>query len=99
MPGPAVRCPACGHVLSTVDEPAWPVHVNKATPLARGEAAAVGHLLYRVAEAAESLAISRSSLYHLISAGEIQTVFLGRTVRIPRRELERLASETDRDRM
>jgi excisionase family DNA binding protein len=37
------------------------------------------------------LAISRSSLYQLVAAGEVQTVRLGRAVRIPRRELERLA--------
>lgn len=61
MNGPAVCCPACGHALFTVDEPAWPV-----------------------------LAISRSSLYQLMSAGAVQTVRLARTVRIPRREVERL---------
>ena len=61
MNGPAVCCPACGHALFTVDEPAWPI-----------------------------LAISRSSLYQLMSAGAVQTVRLARTVRIPRREMERL---------
>ena len=86
MPGPAVRCPACGHALFTVDEPAWPARAQ-----ARGEPEPVGPLLLRVAEAAEVLAISRSSLYQLMSAGEVRTVRLGRAVRVPRREVERLA--------
>jgi excisionase family DNA binding protein len=92
MPGPAVRCPSCGHALFTVDEPAWPARLQEPTPPARGEPAPAGRLLLRVAEAAEVLAISRSSLYQLMSSGEVRTVRLGRTVRIPRRELERLAS-------
>jgi excisionase family DNA binding protein len=95
MPGPAVRCPSCGHALFTVDEPAWPARLQEPTPPARGEPAPAGRLLLRVAEAAEVLAISRSSLYQLMSSGEVRTVRLGRTVRIPRRELERLASGTD----
>ena len=88
MPGPAVRCPACGHALFTVDEPAWPARLHDPTP---PPAEPAGRLLLRVAEAAEMLAISRSSLYQLMSAGEVRTVRLGRTLRIPRRELERLA--------
>ena len=91
MPGPAVRCPACGHALFTVDEPAWPARVPSPASPARGEPEPAGRLLLRVAEAAEVLAISRSSLYQLMSAGEVRTVRLGRTVRIPRQELERLA--------
>ena len=91
MPGPAVRCPACGHALFTVDEPAWPFRAPEPRPPARGDPEPAGRLLLRVAEAAEMLAISRSSLYQLVAAGEVRTVRLGRVVRIPRRELERLA--------
>ena len=98
MPGPAVRCPACGHALFTVDEPAWPARVPEPPPPARGEPEPAGRLLLRVAEAAEVLAISRSSLYQLIATGEVRTVRLGRAVRIPSSELRRLASGTDRDR-
>lgn len=32
MPGPAVRCPACGQALFTVDESAWPVRVVPVGP-------------------------------------------------------------------
>jgi excisionase family DNA binding protein len=89
MPGPAVRCPACGHALFTVDEPAWP---------ARGPAQAVAPavpaspLLLTVTRAAELLGVSRSSLYQLVAAGRVPVVRLGRAVRVPRRELERLAA-------
>ena len=92
MPGSAVRCPSCGHALFTIDEPTWPLRPSpEPQPPARGAPEPAGPLLLRVAEAAEVLAISRSSLYQLMSAGEVRTVRLGRTVRIPRRELERLA--------
>ena len=94
MPGPAVRCPSCGHALFTIDEPTWPLRPSpEPQPPARGEPA--GRLLLRVAEAAEVLAISRSSLYQLMSSGEVRTVRLGRAVRIPRGELERLAAGFD----
>jgi excisionase family DNA binding protein len=85
MPNPAVRCPACGHALFTVDEPAWPV---RAAP---GPAAPEGPLLLTVTRAAELLGVSRSTLYQLVAAGRVPVVRLGRAVRVPRRELERLA--------
>jgi len=81
MPGPAVRCPSCGHALFTVDEPAWLARAAEPPP--------AGPLLLRVAEAAEMLAISRSTLYQLVAAGRVPVVRLGRAVRVPRRELER----------
>ena len=48
MPGPAVRCPSCGHALFTVDEPAWPVCVHGIGPEARGEPAPGSAVAYRV---------------------------------------------------
>ena len=44
-------------------------------------AASSGAALLRVAEAAEQLAISRTKLYQLISAGQIKVIRIGRTVR------------------
>lgn len=48
-----------------------------------------GRLLHRVPEAAERLGVSRSTLYELIGAGEIQAIRIGAAVRIPSIELER----------
>jgi excisionase family DNA binding protein len=95
VPGSAIRCPACGHALFVVDEPVSPLRLPEPPPAARSEPERAGRLLLRVAEAAEVLAISRSSLYQLVAAGEVRTVRLGRAVRIPKAELERLASGTD----
>jgi len=95
MPGSAVRCPSCGHALFTVDEPGWATRAPGIGLEARDEPAPAGRLLLRVAEAAELLSISRSSLYQLMASGEVRTVRLGRTVRIPRGELERLAGGAD----
>lgn len=92
MPGPAVRCPACGHALFTIDAPTVPVSLAGPTPVARAAPQPTGPLLLRVAEAAALLSVSRSSLYQLIASGEVRVVRLGRTVRIPRQELERLAA-------
>ena len=40
-------------------------------------------LLYRIAEAAEVLGVSRSKAYELVASGEIPSVRLGGTVRVP----------------
>jgi excisionase family DNA binding protein len=88
MPGPAVRCPSCGHALFTVDEPAWPV---RAAPGPAAPAAPEGPLLLTVTRAAALLGVSRSTLYQLVAAGRVPVVRLGRAVRVPRRGLERLA--------
>jgi excisionase family DNA binding protein len=46
-------------------------------------------ILLRVHEAAEMLGLSRATLYNLLAAGtEIPVVRIGRSVRIPRAELE-----------
>jgi excisionase family DNA binding protein len=46
-------------------------------------------LLLRVKEAAETLGYSRAFLYEAINRGEIPVVRLGKTVRVPKRWLER----------
>ncbi len=45
-------------------------------------------LLYKPEPAAEALGIGRSKLFELIAAGEIETVQIGRSRRIPRAALE-----------
>ena len=79
MTGSAVRCPACGHALFTVDEPAWPAHVPDPGPAA----APAGPLLLSVTRAAELLGVSRSTLYQLVAAGRVRVARLGRAVRVP----------------
>lgn len=50
--------------------------------------------LLKIPEAAAELAIGRSQLYELISAGEIRAVKIGsRGVRIPAAELDRFVAE------
>ena len=54
--------------------------------------------LLKIAEAAEILGISRSTLYEIIgSKNAIRTIRIGRSVRIPTGELKRwIASETEK---
>lgn len=47
-----------------------------------------GKLLYRVPEAAESLGLSRAKLYQLMASGEIESVKIANSRRIPSAELE-----------
>lgn len=44
---------------------------------------------YRPAEAAEMLSISRSRIYELLATGELGSILIGRSRRIPREALER----------
>jgi excisionase family DNA binding protein len=46
-------------------------------------------LLLRVDDAAQLLAIGRTTMYQLIAAGEIELVHIGRCARVPVSELER----------
>ena len=48
--------------------------------------------LMRVAEAAEFLRVSRSSVYQLMEGGELPWVNLGRARRVPRRAVVDLAA-------
>ncbi len=45
-------------------------------------------LLYRLEVAADLLSIGRSKLYELIAAGEVPTVKIGRSTRVPAESLE-----------
>ena len=54
--------------------------------------ASIDHqILLRVNDAAERLGISRTSLYGLIAKRAVRVVRLGRSIRVPWQELERLA--------
>lgn len=50
-------------------------------------------LLLRPNEAAELLAVGRSKLYELIAAGEVPSVKIGRSLRVPAAELEQWVTE------
>jgi excisionase family DNA binding protein len=50
-------------------------------------------LLYRVSAAANRLDVSRSQMYNLINSGQVQAVRVGASIRVPARELERLAGQ------
>ena len=58
-------------------------------------------LLLRVPEAAEWLSVGRSTVYELVQRGELPTVHIGRSVRIPaaavRAWVERRAAEAAPD--
>lgn len=84
-PGPAVCCPSCGHVLLRLEAGAF------ATPPPGQPASSPGSALLRVNEAAEELAISRTKLYQLIAAREVNVIRIGKSVRVPRHEIDRLA--------
>lgn len=44
-------------------------------------------LLYRVPEAADAIGVSRARAYELIAAGEIPSIRLGSSIRVPVEEL------------
>ena len=53
--------------------------------------------LLRITEAAEYLGISRTKCYELIRRGELRSVHIDASVRVPRAELERwLAGQLER---
>lgn len=47
-------------------------------------------LVFSVPELAQTLGVHKNHVYNLIQKGELRAVRLGRSVRIPRVELERL---------
>jgi excisionase family DNA binding protein len=49
-------------------------------------------LLLRVADAAQILAVGRTTMYQLIAAGEIELVHIGRCARVPFAELDRFVA-------
>ncbi len=48
---------------------------------------ALDRLLLRVTEAAETLGISRSKCYELIASGELPSIRIGQSVRVPLQDL------------
>ena len=58
-------------------------------------------LLLRIPEVAERLSLGRSTIYELVAAGELPTVYIGRAVRIPAAAVcawvERRAAEAECD--
>jgi len=50
-------------------------------------------ILVDIDEAAERLSIGRTTLYRLIRSGDIPTVRIGRSVRVPAQALERWAAD------
>lgn len=54
---------------------------------------AVERKLLRMAEAAEAMAVSRSTVYELAARGEIPTVRIGSSLRVPADALDRWIAE------
>jgi len=54
-------------------------------------------LLYRVEDAAKVLALGRSKTFELIASGELKSVQIGRSRRVPRSALEAYAAHLDGD--
>ena len=67
------------------------------TERAEGPTTAPGPLLYSVEEAARLLGLGRTSMFHLVTRGEVGSVKIGRCRKIPREALaeyiERLRSD------
>ena len=53
-------------------------------------------LLYRISEAADSLGVSRSTLYRLIASGELLVIRVGSAPRIPAKVLQRFVGQATR---
>lgn len=47
-----------------------------------------GQLLYRVSEAAQALRVSRTTMFQLIKRGDLDSVLVGKSRRIPREALD-----------
>lgn len=47
--------------------------------------------LYRVREVAESWGLSKSKVFQMVAAGEVESVRIGRSVRIPARVVDAIA--------
>ena len=86
------------------EQQAFPVSTAAAPLVAVSDATTSSRLVVRpllvsVEQAAGLLGIGRTTLYELIRRGEVRPIRIGRSVRIPRRELEafveRLIADTD----
>lgn len=62
-------------------------------PKERKTQMAVERKLLRMAEAAEAMAVSRSTVYELAARGEIPTVRIGSSLRVPADALDRWIAE------
>lgn len=82
----SVRCPACGHILVSVE---LRQELAAAAPSSRLPDAPI---LLRMTEAAKLLSISRSTMYQLVAQGALPVVRIGRSVRVSRAVLDRMAS-------
>ena len=58
-----------------------------------------GVLLLTVVEAARVLSIGRTTMYELVAAGEIETVHIGRSARVPVSSLEEYVERRRRTRI
>lgn len=93
MPVLAIRCPACGHPLVTVDQPTW---TTSPGPSLQGTSASPEMpLLLTVDQAASLASVARSTMYRFIRTGRIGVIRVDREVRVPRPELERFANGTE----
>ncbi len=52
-------------------------------------------LLYRVEDAARVLSLGRSKTFELIASGQLRSVQIGRSRRVPRAALEEFAAQWD----
>jgi excisionase family DNA binding protein len=48
----------------------------------------VERLTYRITEAAEAIGVSRTKMYEMVASGEVPSVKLGKSVRIPVQQLK-----------
>jgi excisionase family DNA binding protein len=84
MASTSIDCPNCGYHLANID---LGLTERPANP-----SSATDHpLLLRVNDAAERLGVSRTTLYGLIGKGDLRVIRIGRSIRVPWQELERLA--------
>jgi len=90
VPPTSLRCPACGHELLTIDLPQAQLTGQAPSPRADSP------LLLRIPEAARLLGVSRSTMYELMAKGEVQVVRIGRSVRVARADVERMAVRHNR---
>lgn len=86
MPTTSLRCPSCAHILLTIDLPLPPATLAVGAPHDVD-----APLLLRIPEAARLLDVSRTTMYQLVGRGEVPMLRIGRSVRIARATLERLA--------
>ncbi len=84
MRATSIHCLNCGYRLATVE-------IGLPEAVVGASAPTYHTLLMRVTDAASCLGVSRTTLYGLIAGGEPRVVRIGRSIRVPRQELERLA--------